>query len=37
MVPQFRDARFVTIPGAKPLPHEENPDVVVRHLLEFFG
>ena len=37
MVPQFRDARMVTIPGAKLLPQEEMPTEVVRAAEEFLA
>jgi pimeloyl-ACP methyl ester carboxylesterase len=35
MVPQFNDARFVTIPDAKLFVHEERPDEVARECLSF--
>jgi pimeloyl-ACP methyl ester carboxylesterase len=37
MVPQFNDARFVTIPDAKLFVHEERPDEVARECLSFLG
>lgn len=35
MLPQFRDARLVTIPRAKLLPQEEQPEAVAQAVLEF--
>ncbi|MBI3269886.1 MAG: alpha/beta hydrolase [Planctomycetes bacterium] len=38
MIPQFAScAGLISIPGAKLFPHEEYPDVVSRHILEFFA
>ena len=38
MVPQFANCRgFVEIPGCKLLPHEEKPEVVSKHILDFFA
>lgn len=38
MIPQFASCRgLVSIPGCKLLPHEEKPEVVARHILEFFA
>ena len=37
MIPQFRDARMVTIPKAKLLPQEERPAEVVRAVVEFLA
>jgi pimeloyl-ACP methyl ester carboxylesterase len=37
MIPQFKNCRgLVPISGAKLLPHEERPEAVARHVLEFF-
>jgi haloalkane dehalogenase len=38
MIPQFSDCRgLITLPGCKLLPHEEKPELVAGHILEFFG
>ncbi|WP_162932642.1 alpha/beta fold hydrolase [Solimonas sp. K1W22B-7] len=37
MLPQFRDARMVTIPRAKLLPQEEKPGEVAKAVLEFLS
>jgi pimeloyl-ACP methyl ester carboxylesterase len=38
MIPQFTSCRgLITLPGCKLLPHEEKPELVASHLLEFFG
>ena len=37
MLPQFRDARLVTIPQAKLLPQEERPAEVAKAVLEFLA
>jgi haloalkane dehalogenase len=35
MVPQFTDCRLIKIPGAALFPHEETPERVTHHALEF--